>query len=181
MLNKKDIWELIKVKIKEFTIVYCQNKSKQQKNEILELQKKLDLLNKNATLNRDNEIEETKIRLDALLEIQTRGAFIRSKAEWCEIIEKYNKLFLNLETKRQTSNVIEQVQDCDGNIISNDHDILIELQRFYDSFFKSSMIKTGDITNYLNTVSVSKSFSVTEKMKLNHSIQKAELDITLKK
>ena len=181
VLNKKDIWELIKVKIKEFTIVYCQNKSKQQKSEILELQKNLDLLNKNATPNRDHEIEETKIRLDALLEIQTRGAFIRSKAEWCDSGEKCNKLFLNLETKRQTSNVIEQVHDCEGNIISNDHDILIELQRFYDSLFKSSMIKTGDITNYLNTVNVSKSLSITEKMKLNHPIQKAELDIAVKK
>ena len=43
------------------------------------------------------------------------------------------------------------------------------------------MIKTGDITNYLNTVNVSKSLSITEKMKLNHPIQKAELDIAVKK
>ena len=88
--------------------------------------------------------------------------------------------FFSIMKKRQTSNVIKQVQDYDGNVISNDHDILIELQRFYVSLFKSSLVKTGDITNYLNTVNVSKPLSLTEKMKLNNPIQKAELDIAVK-
>ena len=52
-IKEKDTWELIKVRIKEFTIVYCQNKSKLLKNEILELQKKLGLLNKKATQTRN--------------------------------------------------------------------------------------------------------------------------------
>ena len=97
VFNTKDVWEVVKVQIKEFTIVYCQNKS--NKNAILELQKKLDLLNKNDTPNRDNEFKETKITLDQLLEIQTRGAFIRSKAEWCDHGDKCKKLFSQFRNK----------------------------------------------------------------------------------
>ena len=57
-------WSYIYVKLKVFTIISCQNKSKQQKCEILVLQKMLDLLNKYAIPTRYNELR--KLRSDLI-------------------------------------------------------------------------------------------------------------------
>ena len=152
-----------------------------RKTEIQELQKKIDLQNENDTPVAHEETENLRARLGQLLEVQTKGAFIRSKAEWCDSGEKCSKFFLNLETKRQSSNVIDQVQDTDGNILNNDCDILKELQRFYESLFKSKMIETTDIKTYLSTVNFTKILSVTEKIKLNNPIKKSELDKAVEK
>ena len=38
-LSKKNIWEVLKVKIKEYTISYCYKHSKNQQREIIQLQK----------------------------------------------------------------------------------------------------------------------------------------------
>ena len=54
----------------------------------------------NADSNED-EMENIKSKLDSLLEKEAKGAFIRSKAEWCDRGEKCSKFFLNLEAKRQ--------------------------------------------------------------------------------
>ena len=72
-------------------------------------------------------MEETWIKLDELLDIKARGAFIRSKAQWCDNGNKCNTIFQNLESKCQSSNVIENLEGCNGQTLHDDLSILTEI------------------------------------------------------
>ena len=106
-LNSQQLCQMVKVSVKEFTINYCCKRSQKHKSEILTLQNKLDeLKNLTDSQNEQNKICDTQIRLNELLETETQGSYIRSKAEWCEKGDRRNKFFMNLEAKRQSNNSI---------------------------------------------------------------------------
>ena len=173
-LSKKNIWEVLKVKIKEYTISYCYKHSKTQQSEIIQLQKKLDRMCTNTDSNED-EMENIKSKLDSLLEKEAKGAFIRSKAEWCDKGEKCSKFFLNLEAKRQVKNVIEKLKGHDGNVVSKDSDILNEISFFYENLFKAEKIETTRITNYLDNVLLPNKLSKHDETLSNKTINSKEI------
>lgn len=82
-LNKRQLWDVCKINIKETTIAFCTNKCKNQKNEIVELEKRL----KNGE---DGEIEK---QLEDLYEKRAVGAQVRARAKWIEHGEKQTKYF----------------------------------------------------------------------------------------
>ena len=98
------LWEYLKVKIKEFTIAYCISKSQSNKNQIKELEEKLDALDK-AHKNDDNRQERKilKQQYDNLYEQKAKGYQIRSRSKWVEDGEKSSAYFLSLEKIKKTS------------------------------------------------------------------------------
>ena len=59
-LCKSKLWELIKIRIKEFSIKYCQIRSKKRKDEMLTLENKINLIDSSIAIGRDN-IEELHV------------------------------------------------------------------------------------------------------------------------
>ena len=93
--------KLLKIKkkftIKENTITYCCNRSKNKKSKILELQNQLNSLTEkldssytDETLTEKTEVET---QLNNIWESETMGAFIRSKADCIENGDKCIKFF----------------------------------------------------------------------------------------
>ena len=97
-------WELIKMEMRSLTISYSKYKSKHRNNRELELQNRLEALDRkiNQNSNRENvraEIEEydnLKIELNQIYEAKEKGAIFRSKTRWVEQGEKPTRYFFNL-------------------------------------------------------------------------------------
>ena len=88
------MWEYITIKIKEFTISYCISKCQSQKNQIKDIEEKLDLTDKSDK--HDQNILERKIlkqQLDKLYEQKARGYQIRSRARWVKKVRKVVVIF----------------------------------------------------------------------------------------
>ena len=175
-VSSQELWELIKVFVKEFTINYCGRRSQKQKSEILRLQNKLDeLKNKTDCHSVQKEITETKIKLNELLEAATQGSYIRSKAEWCEKGDRCSNFFMNLEAKRQSNNTINQIKTSNGNFIHKDSDIMNELAKYYENLFTSNKVSHDKIEQYFSDINVDVKLSCTEKLVCETPIIDTEL------
>ena len=74
------LWEYIKIKIKEFTISYCILKCQSRRNEIKDIEEKLDFIDKSDK--NDQTMLERRIlkkQLDILYEQKARGYQIRRR------------------------------------------------------------------------------------------------------
>ena len=106
-----DRWELLKIKIKEHSILFSIDKKSKVNSKENEIEQELNYLN--TLINSDPLDEDTlfkfmakKGELETILIDKTRGAAIRSRAKWIEEGEKNQKYFLNLEKSRGSSNTI---------------------------------------------------------------------------
>ena len=172
---------MIKVSVKEFTVNYCCKRSQKQKSEILSLQNKLDeLKNLIDSQNVQNKICDTQIRLNELLETATQGSYIRSKAEWCEKGDRCSKFFMNLETKRQSNNTINQIKTSNGNFVHTDSDIN-ELAKYYENLFKSNKTSNDKIEQYFSDINLKVKLKDTEKLMCETPISENEFSDVVNK
>ena len=181
-LNSQQLWEMIKVSVKECTVNYCCKRSKKQKSEILILQNKLEeLKNLTDSQNVQNEICDTQIRLNELLETATQGSYIRSKAEWCEKGDRCSKFFMNLESKRQSNNTINQIKTSNGNFVHTDSDIINELAKYYEKLFKSNKANNDKIEQYFSDTNLKVKLKDTEKLMCETPISENEFSNVVNK
>jgi len=158
--SRQAVWEMIKINVKEFSIKYSIEKAKSASNRKKQLQEMLDEVYVKMTNSCDvNLISEKEVIEKELNEIyvgEVKGAQIRSKVKWTEEGERATKYFLSLEKKRQIMNNITQLTLENGNIITNDLDILSECTRFYKSLYTSQEIDEDIIKDYVKVTHVPK-------------------------
>ena len=117
----RDIWDLCKIRFKEYSIVTSIKRAKQQKCEARHLQQKLDnidtLIASGSITNPElNEARRTiKAEFDRLSMEKAIGAQIRSKARWTEDGERNTAYFLGLESSRQVNSTINALKDKSCN------------------------------------------------------------------
>jgi len=92
-------WDLLKMEIRGFTVMYSKSKAKARKNEEIDLQNKANELRLKAERNTSdksilNELFATNLRFEKLLQYKTKGAILRSKARWFEHGERNTKYFI---------------------------------------------------------------------------------------
>ena len=80
-----------------------------------------------------NELEVKKLQLENVVQRQTQGAMIRSKARWHNEGEKNTKYFLNLEKRHFNTKTIRQLQLENSSVIKTDEEILTEAKSFYQN------------------------------------------------
>ena len=100
------LWEFLKIKIKEFSIMYCTMKSRTNKENIKDLEARLDATdNLNDSQSSDQYVERKNIKqqLDQLYETKAKGYHVRSRAKWVECGERSTSYFLGLEKARQSA------------------------------------------------------------------------------
>ena len=153
-LSKQMIWEMCKVKIKEYTIGYCINKQTIKRNIMKELE--IQIEQKEQKLTESNYKHKIQLERDTLVnnlhnfvEEQKNGAKIRSRAKWVEEGERCSKYFYSLEKKNYSNNTIKQLKKENGTFTSNNKEILEEEYAFYKNLYKADDIPKEDIKTYL--------------------------------
>ncbi len=106
---------------------------------------------------------------------------LRSKIQWVNEGERCTKYFFNLEKKRQTGNVINQLEDANGNIKTIDSDILKITSDFYLELYASKNITQNEIENYLNDTNITNVLTESQKSDCDKEISESEVGETIKK
>ena len=112
--NTQNVWDLTKVKIRDFCIDYGRKKKEKKKaskfrNRELSLQIKLEELEKRLSANKDDqplhaEVLRVKQELELITIRKAKGPQIRSRIKWIEEGERNTAFFLlplNLEKKKK--------------------------------------------------------------------------------
>ena len=175
-LSDQMIWEIMKIKIKEYSITYCTKKNKLKKNILHEIEKKIELkeqefIESNYNQNKKRERDELINELQNMVEDQKKGAQIRSRAKWIEDGEKCTKYFFNLERKHNVSNTIRQLKKDDGNLTSTNAEILDEQYNFYRKLYTKDNIREECTKTYLNNITNHKSLKEDEKLSLEGKLK----------
>ena len=65
--------------------------------------------------------------------LEMKGKLVRSRAQWVDEGEKPTKYFCGLESKNYTSKIIPKVEKDNGEIVTDQKEILKEVQYFYEN------------------------------------------------
>ena len=156
-------WETIKHVIKEFSIEFSKKKSRSLKNNVIDIENKIKQIEEMPY----NEINHTKKQslekeLNEIYERKSKGAYIRSRANWIRYGDKCTSYFLNLEKKHQKNNVIEKIGENDKYVYNN-NDILGALCNFYEQLYTSQNPDQGEISKYISNTNISSKLTEHEK------------------
>lgn len=135
-----DYWEYCKVQIKEFCIEYCKEKACKRKNKVLELQNQFRTLESKLIIDPNNialqaELHKIKHMSEIIALEKTKGAQVRARMRWIEEGEKNTRYFLQLEKDRGKQNIMNQVKNKDGIVVTNQFDVLEEQVQFYKTLY----------------------------------------------
>ena len=159
-------WEYFKKRIREFSISYCVLKFRERKQNEIELEKKLQDLEKKLAINVSEDLirerNEVKNNLDLLWLEKSKGYHVRSRVKWVEDGERSTSYFLGLEKKRQSNNCITSLKDVNGLSQSADKDILTVASSFYSDLYTSCQTSDHSINEYLDSINKEKVNKLTE-------------------
>lgn len=157
-IQTQSLWELIKIKIREFSISYSTERSHKRKTNIKIAEQKLCKIDKEidniSCINtKNNLIQERgniKREIDSYYSEKSKGAYVRSRAKWIEEGERSTSYFLKLEKKHAKFNSIEKLTKDDGTVITSDEEILCEARGFYHNLYTSTDPDQTDINSFLD-------------------------------
>ena len=121
-LLPKQLFELIKYEFKKFARKIAMEKSKNDKKNEAELNRKIKAFEENPNLEEQINYNNAKMQLQFLSECRIKGQILRSKTNYYEYGEKSTKFFLNLEKKRAESSALSCLLDENG-ILQTDYKI----------------------------------------------------------
>ena len=145
-VNPSLLWEMIKLKVREKSLRYSKNKTKQAKQReiyleqtIARLQGELDNKTTGDTLfsHLEEQLNDSRHELEKIIEFRTKGAVLRSKTRWYNEGEKNTKYFLNLEKRHFKQGTISQIKTNDHEFVTSDKKILTECVSFYKDLYSS--------------------------------------------
>ena len=154
-------WEMIKYKIRCFSIDYSKNLSKERREKIEILEKtvrdyeNLPLSEHNIALESYN---NCKSQLDSYTNEKTKGHILRSKVSWHEQGEKNSKFFLNLEKRNGSHNTIKLLaSDSQASesetIITDPKEICFKIKNFFTNLFERKSDKSLEsCQNFLRNI-----------------------------
>ena len=140
-------WEIIKYKIRKYTIKYSKALAKVKRGQIQALEMEINQLEKNLCEHNTKQYTDKVNQLEHILEEKNKGVILRSKIRWAEEGEKSTKYFFNLEKRNALNKYISQLQ-VDNQIINNPKDILnAEYNYFANLHACNKKFKNNDIAD----------------------------------
>ena len=113
VVDKRVLWDLLKYKIRQFTIDYSKSKARIRRAKLNEIEDKLrrcsEKCDSHPSTQNVEELECLQAEYDRLFEYITQGAIIRSRATWYEKGEKNSKYFLNLEQSNNKKSCVRKI------------------------------------------------------------------------
>ena len=125
-IDKRIIWDLLKIKLKEFSVQFSIQEAKKTRLEETHFQNKLQAIERMLDNNSDDadlitQHREVLCSLENHYEYKARGAQIRSRAQWIEKGERSTKYFLNLEKHHAANNSIDSLNINPNHTTSHGH------------------------------------------------------------
>lgn len=184
--NKRLLWDMLKIEIKEYSMQYCKNRAKIRKDKVTKMESELHDLNVKNNVNSNDSLLEKINSLENILEQEyvylARGAQIRSKVEWFEKGEKNNKFFLGLEKSKQTKKTIIKLKDTNGDIITDQSQILKMETDFYQNLYSENTRTEEDkLLNYINNCELQYKLNDLESKQCDGYITLEEITIAVNK
>ncbi|CAC5405809.1 unnamed protein product [Mytilus coruscus] len=140
-----DIWRNRNVDIKTFS-----KKTSCTRNKIQELSVK----SANGIQINNEQFLELKTQLEDIETYKCKGAILRSKSQWALESDRNTAYFLKLEKYRQNKNLISEIKDCDGKIVTETNDLLDVIHDYYKHLFSCVSIDMHSVDEILNNVNV---------------------------
>ena len=110
-------WELVKYKIRDFSIGSSKKIAKQNREKTALLEEIVsDFESKTEFFSTytEDEFLQAKNELELIYENKTKGYILRSKCQWYEEGEKSSKYFLNLEKVKAKKSIITKLVGTNG-------------------------------------------------------------------
>ncbi|CAC5395157.1 unnamed protein product [Mytilus coruscus] len=135
-------WDNLKFTIKRLSQIYGKEKQKDLNREYYKLQ------------NKNSRIIKLKTQLEDIETYKCKGAILRSKSQWALESDRNTAYFLKLEKYRQNKNVISEIKDCGGKIVTETNDLLDVIHDYYIHLFSCVSIDMHSVDELLNNVNV---------------------------
>ena len=156
-LDDSDKWEMLKIKIKEFTQKFCNRVRIREKEQKQLLQENLEFLDKqidngNKDIDTENRHASVKKDLENIYKIESKGAGIRARVKWMEEGERSTKYFLSLEKRNGAKKRITQIESiCGKKVLKKENDILKETVKFYKTLYTNENINENLRKDYVQS------------------------------
>lgn len=170
---------LMEIRGKSISYASYKKKSKnQQENNLIQNIQKLEENLNEASI---PQLDKLKTELYNLREEKMQGVLIRSRANIIDNGEKPTEYFCNLESHNYTSKTINILEKENGEIITNQNDILKEIGTYYENLYTSKDQNLNDIEleTYLMNADIPR-LDEKEALQLEGSLTLAEASQTLK-
>lgn len=137
--NPVSLWEWVKYKIRQFCIKYSINSNREKKAHLKALESRLRILSHDHDLTGSPDIiaEATSIQRE-LAEIKLHDAnniIFRSRTRWAMAGEKPSAYFLGLERRQRKANIIKEIKDPQGNILTDSKSILDAQKNYFANIY----------------------------------------------
>ena len=137
VINDQLFLDTLLMEIRGESISYASFKNKQRNNREKYLIKQIEELDNSIENNNIDQLEILKTELYDIRHDKLKGHMIRSKAQYIDQGEKPTKYFCGLEKHNYISKIIGQVEKEDGTIITNQTEILNEIERYYAKLYEN--------------------------------------------
>jgi len=139
ILDKRLLWDFMKMKMREFIITFAKGKAKVRRLEIERLEKEIGELEKQlistSPKSKIDEIENKNTTLSKLYDYSKQGVRVRSRAEWTEEGEQNIHYFEQLLKSNKNKTVIRQLYINQNDITSDKNKILTLIKDFYGELY----------------------------------------------
>jgi hypothetical protein len=144
ILSPKHFWDLCKTKIRSFSIEFAKGSQKARNTEMKRVESELQKLYDKCINYPDYhefkmQYHNCKVKYEILYNHYMKGLQNRSKEKWIEDGEKCSKYFLNLEKNRVSKKCINVLQCNDGNLTTDQSEILKEEVAYFSELYKSKI------------------------------------------
>ena len=161
------VWEILKRRVKMFSIEYATNEAKKKRSLFKELENNLqDLNTDNLTNEQIVQKENIQRQLSELYSNKCRGTQVRARAKWLAQGEQNNKYFMSLEKHRQANNVIECIKLDNGKTVVKQSEVLCEIGKYYERLYSSANVDVEEIRMYLDEIEIPTVLSEQQKQSL---------------
>lgn len=178
-INDSLFYETMLLKIRGECISYASYKKRTQVNRQNVLEKEINEIRNNPVLD-INMLEEKEKELQEHRKHVLDGKFIRSKAKWIFEGEKPTNYYCNLENRNYTSKNMSKLISKNGNIITDQDEILSETFEYYKKLYSHKESDDINLNEEILLHDVNK-LSEEEKLKLEDPLDYNELLASLKK
>lgn len=137
MINPQLFLETLLMEIRGKTISYASYKKKEKGKKEEELKREILMLEKRVDNGSMQILEDKKSELEQLRKEKLRGRVIRSRMQWIEEGEKPSSYFCGLESRNFTSKIIPKIEKENGEIVTNQYEILNEVKCFYEKLYQN--------------------------------------------